>query len=137
MQKAAGIRFAFLPEISRVEVVHLAPLRVQKSGWLRARMEKAREAPCVQLEGESAQGIARLWRELPLISKKEIRRHHPHGLRFGRAESLLEASLCWKCHNIFGESNGNRVFGEFDAKHSRAQKLLAQLQGVWNQKEQL
>jgi len=35
--------------ISRVEVVHLAPLKVQKNGiWIKARMESARDAPSLR-----------------------------------------------------------------------------------------
>jgi hypothetical protein len=100
-------------------------------------MEDAREAPCATLEGEIAQHIARLWRELP-PDGKEIRCYYPHfGLRVIKEELLeLEASLCFGCHNIFGESNGARVSALFDAGHLKSQELLA-LQGVWNEKEQL
>lgn len=135
MQKAFEICFASLPSIRRVEVVHLASLDVRNTP---RSMDGARDAPRVRLEGEAAQSIAQLWRELPPGSKG-IRCHYPHfGIRFYKQELLeLEASLCWKCHNIFGESNKARVSAEFDSEHPKAQALLALLRKVWNEQEHL
>ncbi|HLO86169.1 MAG TPA: hypothetical protein VK203_14330 [Nostocaceae cyanobacterium] len=91
-------------------------------------MRIAKNAPFVRVKGETAQQIARLWRQLP--PDEQMRCHiPPFGLRFYIGNKLLvQGSVCWQCNNIYVEENGEDLVYEFDAQHPHSQQLLALLQ---------
>ena len=88
-----------LPPITSVDVVSLRGI---PSNQVSDYMLEARDSPGVRLTGEAAQAIASLWRRLP--PRTQMRCHiPPYGLRFRSEETvILQASICWKCNNIFG-----------------------------------
>jgi len=49
----------------------------------------------------------------------------PFGLRFFSGDRLLcEASICWRCNNIFGQAGGAEVFFKFDGSLAVSRELL-------------
>lgn len=80
------------------------------------------DAPHKLIEGQAAQEIANLFRQLP--SGNPARCHTPpFGLRFYTVDGLQsQCSICWECNNIYGDFRY-----DFDADHSISQKLLALL----------
>ena len=111
-----------LPEIDAVDVVNLEGVDADRAG---EEMQNTTDAPYVQVANELAQQIASLWRGLP---QGEQERCHipPFGLRFYRnGELKLQASICWRCDNIFGDAESNSFWCAFDAQHEISQKLLA------------
>jgi hypothetical protein len=112
-----------LPDIDAVELVDLRTLHLGSVG-----MSKVKNAPFVQVKGETAQQIAHLWRHLP--PDEQMRCHNPpFGLRFYMDNKLLvQGSVCWNCNNINVEENGKNLLYEFDAQHPHSQKLFALLQ---------
>jgi hypothetical protein len=116
-----------LPPIDAVELVDLKGLRpCQVSEY----MKIAQTAPQVRIEGELAQQIAQLWRQLP--AGEQMRCHNPpFGLRFYRKNNLLsQGSVCWQCNNIFLEMNGEALTYQFDGSHHDSQQLLGLLQQI-------
>lgn len=110
-----------LPEIDAVEIVDL---RGVEGNRVSTFMREAAATPCVRLEGEAAQNIARLWRSLP--PSEAMRCHVPrYGFRFYHNGTLvLQASVCWRCHNIFIDWQDRESFYAFDAESAQAQELL-------------
>jgi hypothetical protein len=113
-----------LPEIDAVEIVDLEdvePLRPSGS------MSAAAAAPFVRVTGDAAKTIAALWRSLP--PGAQARCHiPPFGLRFFVGEKLVaEASLCWECNNVYGETWEGSFAFEFDGKAAPSLELLATL----------
>lgn len=111
-----------LPEVDAVELVDLKGLQLNRVS------EYMRIAPFVRVKGETAQQIARLWRQLP--PDEQMRCHvPPFGLRFYMGNKLLvQGSVCWSCNNIYVEENGEGLAYEFDGQHPHSQQLLALLQ---------
>lgn len=108
-----------LPPISVVEVVVLKNVDVDD-----IRGAVAASSVSVSLHDEDAQRVAALWRQLPT---GEPHRCHlpPFGLRFLDGEVVVcQASLCWKCNNIFGEVSGEAFSYDFDSSDSISQDLL-------------
>ena len=49
----------------------------------------------------------------------------PFGLRFFSAGTLIcEATICWRCNNIFGQAGADDVFFEFDGSQPISRELL-------------
>lgn len=115
---------ALLPPITSVEVVSLRNIDADRVDQYLA---SATHAPSVMLYGADAQRIAGLWRSLP--PGEQARCHVPHfGLRFYADEKILcEASICWKCNNVFGAVGGQQFHYEFEANHPTSIELLAEL----------
>src|SRR3712207_962836 len=113
---------AQLPEIDAIDVVDIRRIEANNVGNY---MREAIDAPYAHLTDESAQQIASLWRELP--SGEQSRCHiPPFGLRFySNGKLQLQASICWECDNIFGDSKGDDIWFAFDAQSETAQKLLS------------
>jgi hypothetical protein len=61
------------------------------------------DAPHKLIEGQAAQEIANLFRQLP--SGNPARCHTPpFGLRFYTVDGLQsQCSICWECNNIYGD----------------------------------
>lgn len=76
----------------------------------------------------SVNAIVDLWHTLP--EYEQDRCHFPpYGLRFISQESIvLEASICWKCNNIWTKSPEKRSSYNFHGASEPAQKLLKILQ---------
>ena len=94
-------------------------------------MREAANAPMVTLTGASAAAVARLWRQLP---KGEQSRCHipPFGLRFLLDDKVYcQASICWKCDNIFGEIDGQPFAYDFDSQHAVSQSLLSEVKAAF------
>ena len=113
-----------LPNIDAVEVVELKgilPNRVSEY------MREAINAPTIRIDGEAAQHIAHLWRQLP--PGEQMRCHMPHfGLRFyAGGNLLLQASLCWDCNNIFINQGELDLYFNFNGQHPLSRELLALL----------
>lgn len=108
-----------LPPIDEVEIV---PLGDEDDA---ATLQQNLQMPCVRVGGETAQNLARLWRHLPPAA--QMRCHiPPYGFRFyQQGQSVLVASVCWKCNNIWLIVKSEQKLYEFDAQHSIAQELLA------------
>jgi hypothetical protein len=113
-----------LPEIDLVEIVDLRAV----DGDARDYMSKGRSAPTTVIYGADAQNIAKLLRTLQ--PGKQSRCHTPpFGFRFYHGDYVMaEASVCWKCDNIFGMIGGRTFFFEFDSSHANAQQLLTEAQ---------
>lgn len=75
---------------------------------------------------EDVERIAALWRSLP--PGEQARCHiPPYGLRFWRGGvKVLEASLCWECHNVFGHAGDQELWFAFDATAPLSVSLLMQ-----------
>jgi hypothetical protein len=117
-----------LPAVTAVEVIALV------GEWRRDRVEAmfgvVPAGLAVRVEGPAAERIADLWRRLP--PGRQARCHlPPYGLRFlvGR-EVVCQASVCWRCNNVYGEAAGRPLHYEFDADDAASQELLAELQRV-------
>jgi hypothetical protein len=113
-----------LGPITSVDVVILSGV---DANHVDQHMRNAAGAPSVTLLGDVAQRIADLWRGL---QPGEQARCHipPYGLRFRSGERVVcEASLCWKCHNILGDAEGQPLHYEFDSEHPTARDLLAEI----------
>jgi hypothetical protein len=119
-----------LPNIDAVELVDLKGLQ---PNLVSEYMRIAKNAPFVRVEGETAQRIAHLWRQLP--PEGQMRCHiPPFGLRFYVENKLLvQGSVCWQCNNIYAEENGENLLYEFDAQHPHSQQLFALLQSLAEQ----
>jgi hypothetical protein len=76
--------------------------------------------------GTSAiQQIISLWQALP---PGESARCHvpPFGVRFFSGETVMcQASICWRCNNIYGEAGGQQFYYFFDAKAPSSRSLLS------------
>jgi hypothetical protein len=121
----ASVNPTSLPAIDEVEIVDLDGLGVGL-GFV----TEAAEAPSVRVLGADAQRIAELWQSLP--PGKQYRCHTPpFGLRFrSGGEVVAQASICWKCNNIFGEAGGASLFREFDGEHEISRQLLSLLENA-------
>ncbi|KAF3889242.1 MULTISPECIES: hypothetical protein [Nostocales] len=113
---------AQLPEIDAVEIVNLQDVL---SNHINSFMQAAASAPCVRVTDETAQSIARLWRQLPFA--EQMRCHAPpYGFRFYKDDNLiLQASVCWGCNNIFIDMEGRALVYTFDAEHPYSRTLLS------------
>lgn len=128
-QRPGGRKFlpALLPTVTSVDIVIVSGLNPV---WLDEYMVAAKNAPAIEVCGAAALRIAELWRQLP--PGNQARCHVPRfGLRFRDANQVFcEASVCWRCNNIYGELNGEKVYFEFDAEQPVSQQLLAELRRV-------
>lgn len=117
----ATITPSSLPGIDAVEVVSLRGLYPDR---VNEYMAAAKEARRVRLVGSEAERIAQIWRALP---EAEQKRCHgpPFGLRFFAGNELVcEASICWRCNNIFGQASADEIFFEFDGSLALSRELL-------------
>jgi hypothetical protein len=119
-----------LPDIDAVELVDLKGLQPKH---VNEYMKIAKDASHVHVQGEAAQQIAYLWRQLP--PDEQMRCHSPpFGLRFYRGRELLvQGSVCWECNNIFVEENGEDLAYTFDGQHAYSQQLLILLEQIADQ----
>lgn len=110
-----------LPEVTAVEVVDLRGVLTNR---VTEYMRHAHDAPCKRCEDELVARIADAWRALP--QGEPIRCHTPPvGLRFYmEMELLAEASICWRCQNIYGDFQGREFGYSFDATSTAARKLF-------------
>jgi hypothetical protein len=110
-----------LPNVDAVEVVSLRGLNANR---VNEYMLAAKNARRMRLTGPEAERIAEIWRALP--EGEQMRCHcPPFGLRFFSADRLIcEASICWKCNNIFGHAGADDVFFAFDGLLSSSRELL-------------
>jgi hypothetical protein len=116
-----------LPVIDAIEVVSLRGLN---PNHVDEYMAVANEARRIRIAGAGAQRIAELWRTLP---EGEQARCHlpPFGLKF-YAEGILvcQASICWRCNNIFGETGGDRLFFAFEGSAAPSRELLKECEAA-------
>jgi hypothetical protein len=115
-----------LPEITSAAVVLLRHVEPGRVGYMKA----AGDAPAFAVEGDEAQRLADLWRRLP---PGEMSRCHvpAYGLRFFAGGRLVcEASVCWRCDNMAGESEGEPFGHAFDASAGVSRELLAEVQRI-------
>ena len=84
----------------------------------------------VPVEGELAQEVASLWRQLPYA--EQMRCHlPPYALRFWRgADVVLTASICWRCNNIWITEGAERKYAHFDGEADISQHLFHRLEEV-------
>ena len=110
-----------LPEVSTIEILIL-----DGRGALEG-MKILDDAPHKLVEGQVAQDIANLFRQLP--SGAPARCHTPpFGLRFYLENGLqVQCSICWECNNIRGDFQY-----DFDAENSISQRLLTLLSTLSN-----
>jgi len=123
----ASIDPSSLPRIDAVEVVSLRGLHPNR---VSEYMAAAKEARRVRITGTEAQRFAELWRALP--EGGQMRCHvPPFGLRFFAGDDLVcEASICWRCNNIFGQAGADGVFFEFDGSFDASRELLKACEGA-------
>lgn len=124
MSKNAPYAPSSLPEVSSVEVVALQGVSEKHVGQY---MDAADDAPCLRLTGNAAKRLAEVWRLLP--PGNQARCHLPRiGIRFlSDVKVVCQASICWECHNIFGDVKGSHFCYEFDADAKPSQTLLAEI----------
>jgi hypothetical protein len=111
-------------ELAPIDEVQVVPLQNVAPGAVNSFMDRACDRPCAVLRESAACKVAALWRELP--PGEQARCHIPPlGVRFLREGRLvLEASVCWKCNNIFGSDSMGKVHCKFDASAPASQALL-------------
>src|SRR5262245_7195887 len=102
-----------IPTISgaaEVAVVDLSGLRINARNFV----TDATQAPAFKTASADATRIISLWQSLP--ADEPMRCHiPPFGLRFSVAGVVAcQGSICWKCNNIYGESNGSSFCYTFD-----------------------
>lgn len=114
-----------LPKFEGVDAIEIVDLREVDVVDVADFMRNATTAPVVRVEGEQAMRIHALWTALP--PAMQMRCHvPPFGLRFYRGPQLLgEASICWRCNNIFGTAGGEEFHYQFSAGARASQELLA------------
>lgn len=110
-----------LPPIDRVNIVILKDINPDGIEY----MSHANDAPFVNLQGEAAQLIATLWRQLP--PDDPGRCHIPSfGFRFFAAGRIIsQASVCWMCNTLMGQTGNHTLSYSFDGAHPIAQQLLS------------
>jgi hypothetical protein len=121
---------AALPTITSIQIVDLSKLN---PNHVDEYMQGVVDAPFKQLDGDEAQRIAELWRNL---SAGEQSRCHipPFGLRFIQGGVVIcQASVCWRCDSIYGASEGKRFGFAFDASAAESQELLRLCQVAFGQ----
>jgi len=122
---------ATLPPVDAVEIVDLRQL---DANLVAEYMQIATDAPCQRLDDAEAQPLADAWRKLQI---GESARCHvpPIGFRFiADGLTILEASVCWQCDNLFGVERGNHISFGFDSQCLAAQKLLSLAKEVMGSK---
>ena len=117
-------KIPYLPDIDAVDVLDLGGNFPSMSGDLII------SSRIVTVEGELAQQVAHLWRQLtPGMS---ARCHMPpFGLRFYVKEKLvLQASMCWECDNMYlWERSSNFLYG-LDLGQPSAKELFSLLDEI-------
>jgi hypothetical protein len=110
-----------LPPVDSVVVVDIRRVDAKSVG---SYMVECGDAPSFALSESDSQRAAELWRQLPL--DEMYRCHTPSfGLRFVRGgEVIVQASVCFKCNNIFGDQRGENICYVFDSQSPVAQELL-------------
>lgn len=114
-----------LPDITAVEI---ADLRGIDADRVMEYMDNADNAASVRCGDQRAKYIAKVWRALPRGSS--TRCHTPPiGIRFFNGESLIcEASICWRCENIFGYDSGKPISYCFSSQSTAGQELFLAVQ---------
>lgn len=111
-----------LPEIDAVEIVDIRGIDASRVSHY---MQIAGNEPSVRREGESAQPFADAWRDL--VPGESARCHVPPiAIRFiigGKTHT--EASVCWRCNNLFGIQNERAFSYAFDAVSGPAKRLFS------------
>lgn len=117
-----------LPEVDEVEIVPLAgraPPQISRPHRKRVRPSS------ISVTGAPAEEIAELWRALPLPAAVAACHDPPFALRFFRGDTfILEASLCWKCNNVYGITADESFCFLFDGAAPVARRLLATLDAL-------
>jgi hypothetical protein len=112
-----------LPEVVAVEIVDLGDIDIDPSRVVE-QMATAVQAHRVRVRGDIAARIAELWRALP-AGEAVLCHIPPYGLRFfNSAGTVCQASICWRCNNLYGDVGGRPIGYEFDSEHPTAQRLL-------------
>ncbi len=111
-----------LPHVDAIEIVDIRRVDADRVSQY---MQIAGDAPSVRVDGESARPIADAWRAL--MPGESARCHVPPiGLRFIVDGTVyLEASVCWRCNNLFGLCGGTEISYAFDSDSESAMRLLA------------
>jgi hypothetical protein len=123
----ATITPSSLPAVDAVDVVDLSGVDANR---VDEYMKAAADAPKIRLSGAEADRIASLWRALP---PGEQSRCHipPFGLRFYSGGRLIaQASICWRCDNVFGDAGEEKLFFAFDASQPTSRELLSECERV-------
>jgi hypothetical protein len=116
-----------LPEVTAVEIIDLRGISANLvSGYMR----HADDAPSVRCEDHRVSRIAEAWRSLPV--GESIRCHTPPiGIRlYQQHELVAEASICWRCQNMFGRSLGQEFGYSFSAESAAARALFELTAGI-------
>lgn len=111
-----------LPHVDAIEVVDIRRIDANRVSQY---MQIAGDEPSVRVDGESARPFADSWRAL---KPGESARCHvpPIGLRFiADGTVYLEASVCWRCNNLFGLCGGAEISYAFDSDSESAKRLFA------------
>lgn len=113
---------SLLPEVDAVEVVDLRGIIANR---INEYMAGGIFAPNVRVTDEKAQLLAHLWRQLSAAG--QMRCHiPPFGFRFYHSGALLlQASVCWRCNNIFIKMDEKDLSYQFNGMDANAQELLA------------
>ena len=116
---------ASLPPVTAVDIVVLSGLNPDR---VNLYMQAADGALTVTLEGDAADKISQLWRQLP--PGEQSRCHTPpYGVRFRIADRVVvEASICWHCSNIFGTVEEQEMHYEFNVEHPAAKELFTEME---------
>jgi hypothetical protein len=116
-----------LPEVTAVEVVDLRGISANQVSEF---MQRADGAPRVRCEDRRVNLIAEAWRSLP--EGESIRCHTPPiGIRFYQQHELVaEASICWRCQNMYGQFRGQEFGYSFSAESTAARALFELTAGI-------
>lgn len=117
---------ASLPEVTGAVVFALGG---EWPGRTKDGMAWAEEFPRAEVDADTARELASLWRRLP--DGQRSRCHiPPFAVRFlVDDEVVCEASICWKCDNVFIYTPPTHGF-EFDGAHTVSQDLLTKLKAI-------
>ena len=128
---------ALLPQVEKVVILNLGgTLKGTVSNYVSLGELDIKPAfafsiyATVEVEGAEASEIAELWRKLP--HAEQMRCHvPPYGLRFYRGgQMILEASVCWRCNNIWTRAENHESVYTFDSSAEVSQRLLARLHEI-------
>ena len=116
-----------IPKLANIDVVEVLDLRGKFPSISNGLITSSR---IVKVEGDLAQQIANLWRQL---SPGQSARCHipPFGLRFySQNQVVLQASMCWECDNMYIYKQGTRSLYGLNLDQPPAHQLLALLNQV-------
>jgi hypothetical protein len=129
MSNSSSYAPSSLPVVSSIEIVALQDVEAK---LVSKYMDAAAAAPCIRIVGRDTERLAKLWRRLP--PGHQMRCHTPRiGLCFRSGERIVcQGSICWKCHNIYGDVAGAHFCYEFDADSKPSKTLLSEIRKLIN-----